>query len=835
MSNSVDQCFARIMEAFKDGGFDRAEIRAILDDLSEIRKTSTIDDFLVKATEYRDRELLRQQVLLNKKTATVNKSVQNKRLLVDGLVKDTKKFKNDHVAVREVQDQVRQRAQSFFTGAAKASDEGNLAIGTVQASYYNRMAASVEQVVQELGAHEYVKDPNFSKEIRMELYGESSGNPAAKEIGGAMRKAYNFQVEELRRLGLDMGEIQNYAGWQFYDKQKVLALGKEKFIELTLQNIDEGKTFDGPVSFESKVKRLADAYDHITTGEYVDPSKGRSLHYKGGKEADAVMQAIGAYPNAYQSFLAQANYTSKRMGLIHRFGPLPEEGFKKMNDWVNKVAPTPEAAKFNPYHEDGSLKPLAQRAQERFDYLKTNVENFGRVMSDKALPLETLFNDAKGLGAFNQDAMTEFGNAWRGVKSLQLLGGATLSAVFPDIANGAALVRSFDGSKNLLSEIGKLTQDYFKAIPDRATRQSEAYKFGLYFDDIIGGVAHTLNEDSSYRHGAIAAANRAMFKYTGMTDHDQIIKVATAKLLGTTLGDMSGTVFKELPEQTQRNMLRYGIKEGEWEVMRKATVDLGDGRIAVSPQAILDMDDSLIPKGMHKNDLYTKLNAAFIEVGNLSQLKADAYTSTLLYRGQPADTAMGQALRFMGQFKAAPIQGMRITSRLAKDGSWPLVQAMTMLTMAGYASYATKQIFANKEPKVPTTDMSKEGLLHNAGLLKDAFVRGGGGGILADYAFAEYNKSYRNLAEDMAGPVMGDIAKVAKLTAGIARGEWKENKQEALQFAIRQVPGNNIFWIRGALEATVIQGMQEWLSPGYTLKMDNRLRQQGQGRIVETY
>lgn len=102
---------------------------------------------------------------------------------------------------------------------------------------------------------------------------------------------------------------------------------------------------------------------------------------------------------------------------------------------------------------------------------------------------------------------------------------------------------------------------------------------------------------------------------------------------------------------------------------------------------------------------------------------------------------------------------------------------------------------------------------------------------MADYMFAEYNKSYRNFVTDLAGPVAGDVAKTAKLFAAGIRGELQQNQFEALRFAIRQVPGNNIWWAKPVYEHLFLDALQEHMSPGYTFKMDSRLENQGQKRI----
>lgn len=814
MPTKVDACFTAIRANFSEEEFSDQEIRQMVQDFAHIQETAGLDEFLEKANQYRKSLEARALLDARKRAMTLEKVNGIKKLITEG----TNKNAGD----------IHGRAQALFTGSAKAFDQGNFSIQHIRNAYSRKMKGTIEMSIKREGMEKLVQDADFSLQLRRELSAPGAvKDPRIQRIAKDFRAVYNFQREELTRLGVEMGEIENYIGWQAYDKKKVLEIGEDGFVKLVMKRLDHEKTFNQTDSIEARETRIRDAYNNIVSGDAVDPTSSRSLHYRNAEATHEVLTAIGQYPSAVESILAQVNYTSRRLALMQRFGPNYKQGFDKVKAYVERVAPAPT-------REDLVAPSLS--ITENWKAMKVNAETLSQTLSRTTLSLDNLYADVTGVTTSpSGTVMAGIGNTHRTLVSLQNLGGAFLSAIFPDFATNAAFLKSFDG-KGIAGGMHDIFGQYLKTISNRAERAETMALMSVYADDMVGGVSNIFGElNEGAQPGILTDWARKMFTWTGLTDHTQAIRAATAKMLGARLAKHADTKFGELPEQLRMNLGRYGIKEKEWSVISQARANFGDGVVALSPEKVLELPQARFKElGINRSETYLKLATAMNEATEMGTLTGDTYTRTLFYQGTTDDSFWGQMARYIAQFKQAPVQNIRVAARLqasniktgnkltdALNDAQSLGIAAAWMTTMGIASYYAKEvIMKGNTPPPPSTDTVKEGL-----------VRGGFAGIMGDYLMAEYNKSYRNFVADMAGPAIGESAKIMKLYAAAVRGEFKENRHEFLRIAVRQIPGNNVWWAKAAFEHLVLDGVQEWMAPGYTMRMDRKLKGKDQQRI----
>jgi hypothetical protein len=827
--SKIDKCFADIRKMFAEEELSDQEIRSMVTDFKNIMDTSGAADFMAKANEYRKAIELREAAELKKKTITLVAVKDLKNKTISDLPEGVDRSK----AIYE-------RAQNVFTGGARASEGGNFSAQYIRTAYSRRMRGALEIAIKAEGMEKLVQDSDFSRQLRKEMFDNGSvQDPRIHRIAKKMQGIYEFQKNELIRLGVDMGEVVNYMGWQSYDKAKIVAAGKDAFITDMSKAIDPKKTFTDEFTPESQKKRLSEIYDSIVLGDEADPTRKRSVHYASGDATHDIMSKYGRYPSAVESMLSQIEYTSRRLALMQKFGPKYEDGFKNYKKWLEKTAPPPERAEIELI--DGKHPTGLAGIEARAKQFGTTIENLPKEIARRAVSVDNLYLDVIGKTTSPSGSVwAQAGSTHRTLISLWNLGGAAISALFPDFASNAALVKSFDGKKGIGSGIADIFGTYTQTIFDRKQRAETMAIMGIYADDMIGGIANIHGElNEGAQPGMVSEAARSMFKWTGLTDHTQNIRAATAKVLGARLATHSERGFNELPELLRSNLKRYSIGEKEWNVIKEAKVTFQDGVVALSPEAIWDLPGKLFDKKLTKGELYVKYATAMNETTELGTLTGDAYTRTLFYQGMQDDSFWGQIGRYVAQFKQAPIQNMRLGARLYESADPDIVRrfgatgkyvggmasvapAFVYMTSMGLMSYYAKELLGFRTPPSPTDPAT----------MKEAFVRGGGAGLLGDYFFAEYNKSYRSLTADLMGPAFGDADKAAKLFAATVRGEFSENKFEALKFAVRHIPGQNIWWAKGALEHVLLDSLQEYMSPGYTIKMDRKLEKRGQKRIL---
>lgn len=825
MPSTIDRCFEAIRKNFSEEEFSDAEIREFVREFAKIQEAAGVDQFLSKANEFRKAsEKTRAEILRQRKLTAATHDLVRRDLLADIPADATPE---------KISSIVFDRAQNIMTAGSKLSKGANHSVSNLQKAYASRMRGRIEHLLNFEGMSDEVLSDNFSMLLRKELHSPGSvTDPRITKIGQAFKDVFEYQRQEFKRLGVDMGRIENYQGWQAYNRQKVGTMGKDGFVRFMWDKLDHEKTFKGIFTEEGKIERLETAYEHIMSGEDwsettvrgTDPTKRRSLHYKDGESSHAVMAEIGSYPSTVHSMFAQIDYSSRRMALMNKFGPRYWEGFEKLQKFVEKVAPAPESARIE--LKDGAHPTGLDGILARMKALGTDFDNLPAAISRAASPLENHYEMVIGkTTAPSGSILAKTGSAHRTLVMVQKLGGAAISAVFNDFPGNVALIRSFDNGGTFGSDLLKLMKHYGSQLGDKRQRQETMALMGIWSEDMVGGISQRFGElNEGTPPGLLSDFASWMFRTTGLHQHTEIMRAATAKFLGARLATNSHLEFAQLPEQLRANLGRYNITPENWAVIRRAQITFPDGVVALSPDKILQLDGA---SAKLREDSYLKYAAALREVTDLGTLTGDAYTRTILYQGRTDDQITGQMLRYFSQFKQAPIQATRLMGRVYNSvpGSKLEAAAGTMsatifMTTAGIATYAAKSMFSGV---TPTDDPKK--------LFFEGVQRGGAAGLMGDYIMADYNRSYRNFIEDLAGPAASDIGKAVKLLkAGIA-GELDENKMEAIRFAQRQVPGNNIWWAKAAYEHLLLDGFTEYLNPGYMLRTESRLKGQGQQRL----
>jgi hypothetical protein len=153
----------------------------------------------------------------------------------------------------------------------------------------------------------------------------------------------------------------------------------------------------------------------------------------------------------------------------------------------------------------------------------------------------------------------------------------------------------------------------------------------------------------------------------------------------------------------------------------------------------------------------------------------------------------------------------------------------------GYISNALHDIATGRTPEDPTGD-------HWANAMKRAFFRQSLG-LYSDFLFNESrpDESFWDKLGDLTGPEGETVADTFRLGQrvvnqatrkhGFRSGDFGNDEQQLLGDIYRNVPGNNLFWTKYALDYLVLNNISEMLSPGY----QQRLIDRAQERRGQTY
>ena len=252
-------------------------------------------------------------------------------------------------------------------------------------------------------------------------------------------------------------------------------------------------------------------------------------------------------------------------------------------------------------------------------------------------------------------------------------------------------------------------------------------------------------------------------------------------------------------------------------------------------------------------ELETRWNAFNIDQVHGGVIRATAREKAYATQGAQAGTPLGEAARFVMQFKQYPMAFVsQVLGRYAEtDRFWSIPGALagriaadpggtgvkvasliTMLTVMGYLSGAMKDIAKGRQPRDPR-DPRTWGA---------AFVQGGGAGLYGDYLFARTNRFGGSLLESAVGPAFGTLGEAGDLALGsrdafisdlIGDGSSEYPDVKAFNFFKNNTPFLNLFYTRAALDYLVLYQVQESLSPGSLRRMEQRLKkEQGQEFIL---
>jgi hypothetical protein len=142
------------------------------------------------------------------------------------------------------------------------------------------------------------------------------------------------------------------------------------------------------------------------------------------------------------------------------------------------------------------------------------------------------------------------------------------------------------------------------------------------------------------------------------------------------------------------------------------------------------------------------------------------------------------------------------------------------MTAFGYAAMTTKDFFKGRNPR-PMFD--KNGELQSRNFMA-AFLQGGGAGIFGDLMFGPETRYGHSSFESMLGPSASMFADATNMYSSYKAG--KDMSSQLTNFARNHgLPGQNIWWARGALDYGLWYSLQEWNNPGYTNRMKRRVKQ----------
>lgn len=638
----------------------------------------------------------------------------------------------------------------------------------------------------------------------------STGNAAMRNAAKVWMDTAESMRLRFNAAGGDVGKLDYGYIPQSHDAIRLITAGAEKWIKETMPLLDRSRYVDenGARLGDGEITNiLARAYETISSegSNKIEPgtmtrssfasrhADSRVLHFA-GPEAFIQYQAAYGKGSIFSTMQGHVAALARDIALLEELGPNPRVQFSWLQDMATKAGDT---------------------------------DRFGLVKSEwQVLSGETNHPvDVK---------LAEVMQAARNLASHAKLGFALVSSLndFPTYfrTTGFNRIPFADSLFNLIRAFGPEAKDY-------------ANRAGLVAESIIsdmnrwaeGNVGQGLT-------GKLANATMKASLLEGWTD--AIRRALSITMMGA-YGKLSRGDWRALDPVDRFHLESKGVTETDFRVWKLAAPEDWKGTKMLTKDSIRSISDSALEQAgltaMDRNRALSRLLGALIDESEYASLGQDLRTRAITSGGLQKGTMAGEVWRSIMLFKGFPIAMIsRHWGRVAdtwasgQHGSAVAYTAglITQLTIFGALSLQLKDIINGKDPR-EMDPMEK----HGGKFWIASAAQGGGFGFAGDLLYQAMGgqKSQSgvptsvNVASSILGPVFGSALELGDVTLGnigrAASGHDVHAGADAIRWARGNIPGAgfvNLWYAKAAIDHAVLNDLQEFLSPGYLSRMQER-------------
>jgi len=296
--------------------------------------------------------------------------------------------------------------------------------------------------------------------------------------------------------------------------------------------------------------------------------------------------------------------------------------------------------------------------------------------------------------------------------------------------------------------------------------------------------------------------------------------------------------FDQLNKPLQSFFGLYNIDATKWDVIRKTAMSKADdGTEFINISELSNMSDADIKKITGMNDLNKtelqmekdkfkySVSGMLLDRSIYAVIEPDARTKGTMTQGTLAGTGMGEAIRFLGQFKAFPMAiGNKVLGReIAFLRSGPnqdigrgirgLSSIVVVSGFMGYMSMTAKDLLKGKEPRDP----------NNIKTIMAAFLQGGGLGIYGDVLFKE-QRDAGSVAAGLIGPAPTTAIDLGLAFKYALSGEGGKAGRAAYRTISSNIPFLNLFYIKTIFDYMIGFQIMETMNPGVLKRVEKRMK-----------
>ncbi len=660
------------------------------------------------------------------------------------------------------------------------------------------------------------EDEASVRDLVYEMRGQDTGNVRAKKGAKAWAGVTELLRQRFNDAGGDIGYLENWGIPQHHSMEKVGRVPQDKWVSDVIGKLDRKYYIkdDGQLMSDAELKTfLGEAYNTIATGGLNKLSDtgmrtsgarsnrgnaSRQIHFK---DADSYLEYQREYGDRslWEVMVGHLEGISKDIALVETYGPNPDHVFRSILDEV-----TAEQATDNP-ERTGRIKRLAN-----------STENLYNFIAGKTQPIAN-----PHIARWSDNIRN-----WMVASRL----GSALLASFSDLGT------MYMSAKVANIPMNRLFMNQLEAMnPANRTELARARRAGLAMESLLGSVNRWAMDNMGPSVSRWAAT--AVMRASGLTAWTDAHKRAYGVTMMGSLGEVVSRApdLRSLDDSDFRILKSKGITEQDFSVWKLAQQeDWGNGNTTMlTPESIMRIPDAAV---MHlglpervRFEAMRRLLAAVSEEVDMAVITPGAREQLLTGGGLQRGTWKGELTRSVFLFKSFPISVVlrhwtRAMGMPSAGGRAAYIAAfLASTTMLGALSQQLNDLASGRNPREMTgKDAGKFWL--------GALLKGGGLGLYGDFLLSDHTRYGGGALASMLGPVAGLVDDVVKLAQGIplnaVEGKPEQTGGDLVKLGKGLIPGANLWYAKAALDHMIFNQLQEYFSPGYLRKMEQRSKKE---------
>jgi len=601
---------------------------------------------------------------------------------------------------------------------------------------------------------------------------------------------------DVNMKGTDINYNKNYKAWRNF---------VEPFLDQrtfdTVDNIDEfmAEVYNSLVG--NKIQ-IADGVNVFGSRNVAKASGGkRVLHFKSASDWFTYHEKFGN-GNLQETFISGLMTAGRNIGMIDRLGTNPKKNFESIREAVYKSMQGRDRQKIANF-------TTFQKYWNVVDGSLNTVENF---------------------------TLAKYGAIGRLVGNVSKLGGAAISAA-TDLGIYGSEMKD-QGGKTLLGGIGEAFGALAR-VKNSKQKKEIAEMLGLMLDGTIHDIAgrNQVGDNLSRRATEV---QRTFFKFNLLTWWTNTLKENAMLGMANYYARQKKLPYDKLNKQLKLLFTKYNIDSTKWDVIRKTAMEKADDGMEFINVGLLDQISDADIKAItgidnlsareaqiEKQKFKYSVSGMMLDRTLFAVIQPDARIKGIMTQGTLAGTPIGEAFRFLGQFKGFPIAifnkviGRDIAYMKAGPnqdvGRGVRGMAATIVTtgLLGYASMSAKDLLKGREPRDPS----------KWNTVMAALLQGGGLGLYGDVLFKEQRDGATIIA-GLAGPGATTVADVLLAINYGVRGEGGNAGKAAYRAVSSNIPFLNLFYIKTVYDYLIGFNMMETMSPGALKRVEKRMKKE---------